>query len=367
MRRAWGCASADSVEGRNPQGLQMASPTYSTAHPWASEESAAPYNKGKGEALVATPRGSACSGVDAPGSASTATTRCGTPASVARGTPVVEAGGRGCPKACPRKSPVVDVKSRFCSSTANFRLNQENVNLSVLARLVPGGNCIYNVSSGRDGPDMAKLLLPVRRHGEQGKRYVHIQIFRSGHIGVVGAKSYGQVRRIAARVVEKIKRCSGRDRDGVMRSAVPSPADLDIGELDGSDENGIKWSCLRFDFDLGFSVKLDNVTSILSKSFPVTYEPELKSFQGVTIKASPTATVCIFGSGKGFVVVSKDPAAKEADTASGSAQDSACSAAGKGMLDAELKAAYDEVCKVIWLNLREVVNLNARARPQRQR
>jgi TATA-box binding protein (TBP) (component of TFIID and TFIIIB) len=348
----------------------MASPTYSTAHPWAeaSEEPAAPYSKGKGETLVVTPRDGARSGLDAPGSASTATTRCGTPASVLRGTPAAEAGGRGCPKACPRKRPVVNVKSRFCSSTANFRLNQQNVNLSVLARLVPGGNCIYNVSSGRDGPDMAKLLLPVRRHGEQGgKRYVHIQIFRSGHIGVVGAKSYGQVRRIAARVVAKIKRCSGRDRNGVMRSAVPSPADLDIGELDGSDENGIKWSCLRFDFDLGFSVKLDNVTSLLSKFFPVTYEPELKSFQGVTIKATPTATVCIFGSGKGFVVVSKDPGGKEEEPASGTAQDSACSTAGKGMLDAELKAAYDEVCKVIWLNLPGVVNLNARARPQRQR
>lgn len=341
----------------------MTSPTYSTAHPWADaiELHPAPQTK-EGQSTLTPQRYAGDNDALQPGptrSASAATTRCGTPTGVGRTPmPAVDVGGRGRPEACSSKRPVVDMKSHFCSSTASFRLNQENVNLSLLAQLIPGGNCIYNVSTGRDGPDMAKLLLPVRRQGGQGgKRYVHIQIFRSGYICVVGAKSYGQVRRIAARVVAKIKRCSGEDRTGVMRSAVESPADLRIGDLAGSDENGIKWSCLRFDFDLGFSLKLDDLTSLLSEFFHVSYEPELKSFQGVIIKATPTATVCIFGSGKGFVTVSKDV---------WNEKDSRGSAATRGMLDAELKSAYEQVCKIIWLNLQGVVNLSARVAPRRR-
>ena len=344
--------------------MASASPTYSTAHPWADAGEVPTVPKTKEGPQEWTPSDSAGVNVDAlqpaaAGSVSSATTRCGTPTSVAKTPlPAVDVGGRGRPEAGPSRRPVVDVKSRFCSSTASFRLNQENVNLSVLAQLLPGGNCIYNVSSGRDGPDMAKLLLPVRRQGEQGgKRYVHIQIFRSGYICVVGAKSYGQVRRIAARVVTKIQRCSGEDRNGVMRSAVEHPADLKVGALAGSDENGIKWSCLRFDFDLGFSLKLDNLTSLLCKFFHVSYEPELKSFQGVTVKATPTATVCIFDSGKGFVTVSKDV---------WNSEDPNDSSDTKGMLDAELKTAYEQVCKIIWQNLQVVVNLSARVAPVRR-
>jgi len=247
-------------------------------------------------------------------------------------------------------------------------LNQANVDLRLLAQHIPGGNCIYHMRSGKgataDRLDMARLLMSVRRRGSTAgakKRHVHIQIFKNGYMCVVGAKSYSEVVRIAARAVDKIKKSSGIDCYGVRRCAVDSPADLAMGELAGSDENGIRWTCLKFDFDLGFSVKLDDLTSVMGKFFHVTYDPEMTSFRGLQIKATPTATVCIYASGKGFVTVSKD-INKSTATENGQPSDNTTT---KGMLDVELEEAYEKVCSILWLNLKDVVNLSARVASRR--
>ena len=354
----------------------MASPAYSTAHQWEDPASApgSPYYKVGlvGAALdAAYPEiGSHVSKALQAGSsasaASAATTRCGTPSTRAA-TPhqTLERGGRG----QPGKRPTVDLKSRFCTSTASLRLNQSEVDLRALAQHIPGGNCIYRsetrTKAVREGLDMAKLQLSVERRRTGGARFVHIHIFRNGYVRIIGAKSYGEVLRTARRLVEKIKHSSGVDSGGKLRCAVKTPADLEIGDLDGSDENGISWSNLRFDFDLGFNLKLDNVTEVLGKFFPVSYEPELNGFHAVSVKASPSATVCFYGSGKGFVIVSKDtghrnPASKP------DAGDAAGDAATKGMLDAELEDAYNKVCELLWLNLKCVVNLSARPASRRR-
>ena len=396
----------------------MASPTYSTAHPWDPCGCAALpcITKDGGEAAAQLPQlsivGAARAGSDGQvhhGGASSirgcgsddvavsvlscdvsrATTRCGTPATRCA-TPlpsVVEVGGRGCPPAREIRRPTIDVKSRFCTSTASFRLNQTPVDLGLLATHIPGGNCIYNIStSGKakaDKMDMAKLLMPVKRRSGPGtgtgKRHVHLQIFKNGYVCIMGAKSYDEVLNIAARTIDKIKRSKGVDRWGDARFAVPSPNELQVGECEGADANGIRWTCLRFDFDLGFSLKLDTVASVLGKHFHLTYEPELSYFKGITIKAAPTASVVIYSSGKGFVTVSKDlgnetrsmDAGKDEgmsechDTSIGTSSESKSSVT-KGMLDLELTEAYDKVCQVLWRNLKLVANLARRVAPRKK-
>jgi TATA-box binding protein (TBP) (component of TFIID and TFIIIB) len=385
----------------------MASPTYSTAHPWDPNGCAAsPHGtKDDGEAAaqlhaqlsivgaaragttvdLATSRGCGSDDVAVPVlscDVSRATTRCGSPATRCA-TPlpsVVELGGTVCPPAREVRRPTIDVKSRFCTSTASFRLNQTPVDLGLLATHIPGGNCIYNIStSGKakaDKMDMAKLLMPVKRRSGPGaeKRHVHLQIFKNGYVCIMGAKSYDEVLRIAARTIDKIKRSKGEDRSGDARFAVPSPNELQVGECEGADANGIRWTCLRFDFDLGFSLKLDTVASVLGKHFHLTYEPELSYFKGITIKAAPTASVVIYASGKGFVTVSKDlgnetrsmDAGKEEGMSECLDTSTGTSSVTKGMLDLELTEAYDKVCEVLWRNLKLVANLARRVAPRKK-
>jgi TATA-box binding protein (TBP) (component of TFIID and TFIIIB) len=388
----------------------MASPTYSTAHPWDPSGCAASPHSSKdgGEAaaqlhaqlsIVGAARAGSgqvhggassirgCGSDDVAVSVlscdvSRATTRCGTPATRCA-TPlpsVVELGGTGCPPAREVRRPTIDVKSRFCTSTASFRLNQTPVDLGLLATHIPGGNCIYNIStSGKakaDKMDMAKLLMPVKRRSGPGagKRHVHLQIFKNGYVCIMGAKSYDEVLRIAARTIDKIKRSKGEDRSGDARFAVPSPNELQVGECEGADANGIRWTCLRFDFDLGFSLKLDTVASVLGKHFHVTYEPELSYFKGITIKAAPTASVVIYASGKGFVTVSKDlgnetrcmDAGQDEGISECHDTSTGASSVTKGMLDLELTEAYDKVCEVLWRNLKLVANLARRVAPRKK-
>lgn len=357
----------------------MASPTYSTAHPWDFGGcAAASPGKGDGEAAaqlaVASPalhREPDEVPARSTDVASAAATRCGTPATrCATPLPPAEGIGRGCPDLRAVRRPTVDVKSRFCTSTASFRLNQAPVDLGLLATHIPGGNCIYNINtSGKataDKIDMAKLLIPVKRRGGPagGKRHVHLQVFKNGYVCIIGAKSYNEVLRITARTIDKMKRSQGVDRSGGARFVVPSPNELAVGECEGADANGIRWTCLRFDFDLGFSVKLDTVASVLGKHFHLVYEPEMSAFKGLTVKAAPTASVVIFASGKGFVTVSKDTG-RDADTSAG--QDTSTSSVTKGMLDRELTEAYDKVCEVLWRNLKTVANLAARVAPRKKR
>jgi TATA-box binding protein (TBP) (component of TFIID and TFIIIB) len=388
----------------------MASPTYSTAHPWDPSGCAASPHSSKdgGEAaaqlhaqlsIVGAARAGSgqvhggassirgCGSDDVAVSVlscdvSRATTRCGTPATRCA-TPlpsVVELGGTGCPPARQVRRPTIDVKSRFCTSTASFRLNQTPVDLGLLATHIPGGNCIYNIStSGKakaDKMDMAKLLMPVKRRSGPGaeKRHVHLQIFKNGYVCIMGAKSYDEVLRIAARTIDKIKRSKGEDRSGDARFAVPSPNELQVGECEGADANGIRWTCLRFDFDLGFSLKLDTVASVLGKHFHLTYEPELSYFKGITIKAAPTASVVIYASGKGFVTVSKDlgnetrcmDAGQDEGISECHDTSTGASSVTKGMLDLELTEAYDKVCEVLWRNLKLVANLARRVAPRKK-
>jgi TATA-box binding protein (TBP) (component of TFIID and TFIIIB) len=224
--------------------------------------------------------------------------------------------------------------------------------------------------------DMAKLLMPVKRRSGPGagKRHVHLQIFKNGYVCIMGAKSYDEVLRIAARTIDKIKRSKGEDRSGDARFAVPSPNELQVGECEGADANGIRWTCLRFDFDLGFSLKLDTVASVLGKHFHVTYEPELSYFKGITIKAAPTASVVIYASGKGFVTVSKDlgnetrcmDAGQDEGISECHETSTGASSVTKGMLDLELTEAYDKVCEVLWRNLKLVANLARRVAPRKK-
>jgi len=337
----------------------MTSPTYSTAHPWCGEDAeacAAASHKmsvvEEGGSVVALPAAEAhVSVLPLPAGEASQASRQTSP------VPAVEVCGRGSPTLLAEKRPLVDLKSRFCTSTASFRLNQGNVDLSLLARHVPGGNCVYNMRQGSgkiDRLDVARLLIPVARSRAEGglRRQVNVQIFKNGHMCIVGAKSYSEVVSIMRRAVDKIRKSNGTDRHGVMRCAVDSPADLAVGELVGCDENGVRWTSLKFDFDLGFSVKLDELTSVMGKFFTVMYDPSLTTFRGVVIKATPTATVCIFATGNGFVSVSKDINKSTATQPDASAT--------RGMLDAELQEAYDKVCEILWLNLKSLVNLSAR-------
>ena len=211
----------------------MSSPTYSTAHPWEDLPGRAIAQCGSKDTVAEddvnvpdrqlTPSQAPTSALQAfagpcasaSGSASAATTRCGTPFTRATTPqPGVELGGRGRPDfRAASKHPTVDVKSRFCTSTASLRLNQTFVNLRALAKYIPGGNCVYMADSrskvARSGPDMAKLLMPIGRAGKGKSRYVHIQIFKNGYVCIIGAKSYREVVRTATRLVEKIKRSNG--------------------------------------------------------------------------------------------------------------------------------------------------------------
>ena len=325
----------------------MPSPIYSTELPWMQD--------GKGLVHNIESYARSCS---------PASTRCGTPATTSD-TPVGQDSDRTTtlehnarPDLSSTRRQAVDLKSRFCTSTACFRLNQAPVNLRLLALHIPGGNCVYNVSgkSALDRMDMVKVLMPIRRSGgKKGKRYVNIQVFKNGHVSIIGAQSYRQVIRIAARAVDKIKRSNGVDCTGKMCCAVASPADLAMGDLTGSDENGIRWSNIRFDFDLGFNLNLANLTSLMARFFHVIYEPELR-FQGVSIKATPTAMVCVFSSGKGYVIVSKDTSGAVALPI----DPQQSKPVTKGLLDDELTEAYNKVCEILWLNLKSVVNLSAK-------
>ena len=85
----------------------------------------------------------------------------------------------------------------------------------------------------------------------------------------------------------------------------------------------------------------------------------------MSVKASSSATVCLNGSGKGVVMVSKDTSHRNPATRSDSG-DAVGDAATRGMLDKELEDAYNKVCELLWLNLKCVVNLSARPASRRR-
>eukprot|EP00960_Hanusia_phi_P047153 758249-Hanusia_phi.AAC.2 len=236
----------------------------------------------------------------------------------------------------------------FSTMTASARLNQSSVKLEVLARSLPGGNCIFdprgrlrfegNLSRKRRAmSNMMSMYLKVPSTGT--KRMINASVFSNGMMSISGAKNYAELLYVVDTAILRIRKAYTQDRVGRRTYAVSAPDSLDLGLLESSDENGIRIEMGKMDFDLAISIKLEAAFQVLTRDFDVSYEPEI--FAGLKIKSaqSPYIIIVLYSSGKGYMTCSSRTMLASKDAS------------------AELRRAYDAVCSVLWSNKAHVVNL----------
>ena len=236
----------------------------------------------------------------------------------------------------------------FSTMTASARLNQSAVKLEVLAKSLPGGNCVFdprgrlrfegNLSRKRRAmSNMMSMFIKVPSKGV--KRMINVSVFSNGMMSISGAKNYEELLYVVDKAIMRIRNAFTQDRLGRRSYAVSAPDSLDLGIIDSADENGIRIEMGKLDFDLGISIKLESAFQFLVRDFNVTYEPEF--FAGLKIKSAlnPFITIVIYSSGKGYMTCSSRAMLASKDAS------------------AELRRAYDAVCSVLWSNKAEVVNL----------
>jgi TATA-box binding protein (TBP) (component of TFIID and TFIIIB) len=240
---------------------------------------------------------------------------------------------------------------RFSTISACFTLSQR-VNLHILAKYVPGGNCIYGMS---DVPcpqvERPKKRLAMENTASmcmrltdstRGESYnVGISIFANGQVVVMGSRKYEDVLLVSQRLISRVQRTVGEDADGRRARAVACPDELELAPLDGADENGIRIEMVKSEFDLGVRLKLGALFTLFSNSgLRVMYDPE--QFPGVKVKPTAGVFVALYQSGKGFITSGKTSRA-----------------AAFGEWDAPLDAAYGQVAGLVWEHLADVVNLDS--------
>ncbi|KAJ1490404.1 hypothetical protein T484DRAFT_1935300 [Baffinella frigidus] len=245
-----------------------------------------------------------------------------------------------------------DKTTRFSTIMACVLLSQR-VDLRILAKYVPGGNCLFSMSDGGPRVERAKKRLAMDNTvnmcmrlrdegaGKGGGAYtVGLTIFANGQVVVTGARKYEDVLAVSRRLISRVRRSAGRDHRGILVNAVEEPEKLTLAALEGSDENRVRIDMVKVDFALGVSLRLGALFELLrSKGYMVTYEPE--QFAGVRVKLLKAVTVALYQSGKGFI------------TSGGVSRTVAF-----GEWDAEVDKGYKEVVGLIWENLDEVVNLH---------
>mmetsp|Transcript_52319 Transcript_52319/g.122725 ORF Transcript_52319/g.122725 Transcript_52319/m.122725 type:complete len:348 (+) Transcript_52319:143-1186(+) len=207
-------------------------------------------------------------------------------------------------------APAPGRNTRFTSMKCTFQLNQP-VDLSFLAKHIPGGNCVFDRLGylRQDGlrgkkrhcmPNQARLYVRMKgRRKDTCSRAAALTIFANGSICISGARNYGEVVRVSKKVVERIRRTVRRENDR-DKAAVQYPQHLALAKIAHADENGIRADMVRSDFDLRVSVRLHEAYKLLQNQFKnVEYEPE--TFPGLMVKPSANTTMVIFATGRGFV------------------------------------------------------------------
>jgi TATA-box binding protein (TBP) (component of TFIID and TFIIIB) len=246
--------------------------------------------------------------------------------------------------------------TRFSTLMASLLLSQR-VDLHILAKYAPGGNCVHGVSDSA-GPvvkgakkrlamdNTASMCIRMRDEGAGrggGSYTMGLTIFANGQVVVTGARKYEDVLAVSRRLISRVRRSVGRDHRGMLVNAVEDPGLLTLAVMDGCDENRLRIDMVKVDFALGVSLRLEALFELLrSKGYVVAYEPE-GGFPGVRVKLlNKAVTVALYRSGKGFI------------TSGGVSRTVAF-----GEWSAEVDKGYAEVAGLIWANLDEVVNLQS--------